>query len=229
MSRSSDVFQFHDGNSKLGKGVYSWSIARPDSCPGASQVCRQICYGAQGHVARPDNPGPLWRRYIASKSRYFVPQMLAALQRKPPAVFRINDVGDFFSVLYANKWAEIARAQRHVRFFGYTRCWVRKTIWPALRELAAEPNAVLFLSIDHSMTKRVLPEGASDLPWAWLAVDDDDLPDRPVDLVFRNFRRKLRPLARLNHFGAPVCPAEDGVTKTTCRECGLCWRWKEQH
>ena len=158
--------------------------------------------------------------------------MRDALRKKRPVACRINDVGDYFSTTYIGKWIEIVRDRdcRDIRFFGYTRSWAapkKKKLWPALRELAAEPNMVLFLSIDRSMSK-VVPEGASDLPWAWVAVDDNDLPDRPVDLVFRNLRHKLLPLADPTHFGAMVCRSEDGVTETTCRECGFCWQWKKQ-
>jgi hypothetical protein len=161
----------------------------------------------------------------------FAQDVIEALRNKRPVAFRINDVGDFYSISYIRKWIEIVRARRDIRFFAYTRSWVCTRLWPALRELAAEPNMVLFLSCDHSMADQRVPQGAADLPWAWLAVDDDDLPDRPVDLVFRNLRRTLCPLKDPNHFGvgAMVCRSEDGQTETTCRKCGFCWRWKAGH
>ena len=229
---SFDVYHFTDKNKKLGQGVFWWSIARELSCPGASAVCREICYGKRGRIGKASNDVPYGRRFMAAKSRTFVPDLLAAIRNKHPVAFRINDIGDYFSEDYVRKWIEIVENRRDIRFFGYTRSWwVRRRgrpLWPALRQLAAQPNMVLFLSIDRSMTTKMVPRDAADLPWAWVAVDDNDLPDRPVDLVFRNFRRKLLPLANPNHFGGPVCRNEDGITETTCRECGICWRWKEQ-
>jgi hypothetical protein len=88
---------------------------------------------------------------------------------------------------------------------------------------------VLFLSVDRSMIELPVPEGASDLPWAYLAIDDNDVPARPVDIVFRFDWRKLPALDNPNHFGSKVCPYEDGRTKTTCSRCKFCPYWKVRH
>ena len=131
--------------------------------------------------------------------------------------YTISENGPRSSVLAGN-----------VRFFAYTRSWVCADLWPALRELAAEPNMVLFLSCDHSMADNVMPPWAADLPWAWLAVNGQ----RPAGPSRRPCLPKPSPNAapprgsKLLH--TPVCSAEDGKTETTCRECRFCWQWKQR-
>jgi hypothetical protein len=71
-----------------------------------------------------------------------------------------------------------------------------------------------------------LPNGTAH-PTAWLATNDDDGPPFPVDVVFRNGWRDLPPLDDLNHFGSPVCPAETGHSKTTCKACQRCFLRRE--
>lgn len=222
-------FKFNDRNGKLGDGIFAFSIDRQRSCLGASAVCQEICYGACNRSAWT----PFVMRYLdnftLSRSALFAENMLGSLANERPVAFRVHDVGDFYSANYARKWLKIIRARRDIFFFGYTRAWVSAELVPELRRLAVEPNMTLFLSLDRSMPYDRIPGTLADLPRAWLATTDEDIPQTSlrVAVVFRNLRNKILPLKNPGHFGATVCLAETGQAKVTCRQCEYCWRrWK---
>jgi hypothetical protein len=238
VTRRRKEWRFSDRNAKLGPNILSFSIAPKVSCPGASATCTEMapdgkaapkprCYGFRGRFARSSFRRCYQRHWDVSKSPEFPGEIIESLLRRQDRLlaFRIHDLGDFYSVDYIEAWIRIVRTCRAISFFAYTRSWVCPDLWPKLRELAAEPNMVLFLSLDRSMMEIPIPPGGNDLPWAYLAVDDSDIPSRPVDVVFRYDWRKLPPLDDPNHFGSKVCPHEDGRTKTTCSRCKFCWRW----
>jgi hypothetical protein len=217
---------FNDKNQKLGRGVYSLSIDRDSSCLGKSEVCQKICYGGCNRPSWTSQQLALKAKYLHSLSASFKDDVIAALRKgEPPKAVRIHDVGDFYSACYIRKWTKIARTCPEVKFFAYTRAWTNHALAYDLWWLSLEPNVTLFLSLDKSMDHRRIPRILADLPRAWLATDDDDIPpkDSSVTLVFRNLRNKLTKLKDPNHFGATVCKAETGDKKTTCSACGFCW------
>jgi len=225
MSKTKKMFTFNSINKKLGDDIFAFSIDRERSCLCASDVCREICYGGWNRLAWTPSVSRFLDCYERSLSADFAREMLASLEGTRPVAFRIHDVGDFYSRNYARKWTKIVRARPDIMFFAYTRVWILPELVPELQLLSAEPNMTLLLSLDHSMPCDAIPPELANLPRAWLATNDDDIPSPQlhVVVVFRNLRGELPPLENINHFAAMVCLAETGRAKTTCRQCKFCW------
>jgi len=112
------------------------------TCPGASLLCRKVCYAQKGQYAH-SNVIPLEYavNYLASLRDDFVPTMVKAItvaedqnekqwistyNKRPQAkLFRLHTSGDFYSAEYARKWLEIAKALPDVHFYAYTKAWIR--------------------------------------------------------------------------------------------------------
>ena len=234
------IWTLGGNNAKLGEWVASWSISPKISCPGASDVCKEIvadgagalkerCYGFRGRFAQKKLRRPWHYNFGFSKTSAFAATLIEAIKKSAPRAFRLNDVGDFYSPEYIAKCRAIVRALPHVACWAYTRSWRCPESWPALRQLASEPNMTLWLSLDRSMGQFSIPADANDLPIAWLAVDNDDKPPVAVNLIFRFDWKRLPPLNDPQHFGARICPHETGSnTKTSCIQCRYCIDWKRR-
>jgi hypothetical protein len=138
-------------------------------------------------------------------------------------VVRIHTGGEFYSAAYAQKWFEIARRARRVRFFTYTRAWRVPAIKAVIDALASLPNGRVWYSADRE--SGMPPDIPAGVRVAWLMVAADDHPPAGVDLVFRVARLRRDPAITVA--GVPVCPAEDGLTRPrvpTCDHCGICWQ-----
>jgi len=121
-------------NSKLKKTslhfnerVFNFSIPAYKSktgktvCPFASD-CVKYCYAQKGNYTRFPKIGELMeQRYEISKTISFVPLMIAEIKKKKATYIRIHDSGDFYSPKYLNKWLEIAKACKDVKFYAYTK------------------------------------------------------------------------------------------------------------
>ncbi len=230
--RKKKVFKFYK-NKKLGDDIDSFSIDREYSCRGASRVCREICYGGWNRQAWTLSLIRYLICYTQSLSPHFAEDMIASLEGRHPVAFRIDDVGDLYSIYYIIKWLKIVRARRDIMFFAFTRMWTspEPELVLALRLLAAEPNMTLILSLDKSMPYNRIPRELAHLPRAWLSVNDNDIPPPHLHIapVFRNLRLELPPLEDLDHFRAMVCPPETKRGgKKNCRVCEYCWLLAKQ-
>lgn len=129
------------GNAKLGKSVASVNRPAIDTCPGASETCKGICYA-------------LKNLYKALKIQDKYAASTINLPEKLPALVRIHASGDFDSTEYVQFWINTVKANTGTKFWGYTRSWQAKTgLLPSLEQLRAEPNVQLFASMDDSITE----------------------------------------------------------------------------
>lgn len=205
------------GNTKLGEGIYTFSLPAVKTCPGASPACRKECYAIRGrfHFLR----GAYLRYLRESKAQSFAARMIAEVRRRWVACVRIHVSGDFYSAEYVRKWVAIARACPGVRFFAYTRSWRNADIAPALAELARCRNVRLWYSTDRDtgIPARVPRR----VRLAWMQTQAAELPPR-ADLVFRVQRLRRTVVKRVAL--ALVCPVENGATghRTDCGRCRLC-------
>jgi hypothetical protein len=162
-----------NGVSKLGKGIFAFSLPRLASCPGASRWCRDACYMLK--LER------LYRAMMENYHRNFrldadAPRELETRLSDEIArvsVVRLHVDGDFHRAPYIRMWARIARANPEVRFFTYTRSWTVKRLRKALDALRAVPNVSLFASVDPTM-----PPPPADWPVAW--IDGDSRAKGPI-------------------------------------------------
>jgi len=89
-------------------------------CPFAKD-CIKYCYAQKGNYRYPSVQKGLNKRYELSKTNNFVPMMNATITLERPTHVRIHDSGDFYSIKYLNKWIEIARQNKDVIFYAYTK------------------------------------------------------------------------------------------------------------
>jgi len=112
------------------------------TCPGASLLCRRVCYAQKGaYLQSKDIPIEYAVNYLASLRDDFVETMVKAIPEKEEEtrakwnshygrvpdvpLFRLHASGDFYSPEYAKKWKEIAEKLPEVYFYTYTRAWVQ--------------------------------------------------------------------------------------------------------
>ncbi len=204
------------GNSKLGPKVYTWSLPVIKTCPGASEACLAMCYAQTGFLAYPSVKLSYTRNLAASRRQDFVDRMSFHIREQLVENLRLHVSGDFYSNAYIDKWREIMQRNPAVKFLAYSRSWNTEDLRQNLLRLGREPNLALWMSYDRSMPA----PPRTKLPICYLSADDTDLPRRRVDLVFRNKRKTVM---KRTPGGAVVCPHENGVTKTSCSQCTLCW------
>jgi hypothetical protein len=89
-------------------------------CPFAKD-CIKYCYAQKGNYRYPSVKKGLNKRYELSKTKNFVPMMNATITLERPTHVRIHDSGDFYSIEYLNKWLEIAKQNKDVIFYAYTK------------------------------------------------------------------------------------------------------------
>jgi hypothetical protein len=89
-------------------------------CPFAKD-CIKYCYAQKGNYRFPSVKKGLNKRYELTKTAEFVPMMNATLLLERPTHVRIHDSGDFYSVAYLKKWIQIAKDNKDVIFYAYTK------------------------------------------------------------------------------------------------------------
>jgi len=185
------------GNRKLGRNVWHWDLPAGPSCPGLSDICREICYAQKGffvfQVAKYAANFALAKQPFA-----FLSAMNLELSRLPNgAVVRIHTSGDFFSVSYVDSWSLLAQANPTIAFYAYTRSWnVDAELREALEAFGQLPNVTIWASHDSSMPG---------VPAGWrMATIVGDWIEAPA----------------MAH-----CPEQTG-RRASCSDCGLCWHAK---
>lgn len=237
--------KFGKGNDKLGKGEGLLTFDMPPiaTCPGSRYaICRElrpdckegmepVCWARRKRYRQPKLQTPREVNYRFSQSNAFVPWANGVISRSRTAkAVRLPGTGDMYNVEFVRKVRAIIQANPKIKFWFYTRCWAVPNIWKELETLKAEPNLTMWLSWDAKMAEYHGTPPDRDLPWCWLAMDDSDLPPEPVDLVWRfDGKASGKPTLgkRYTLGGCLVCPHENGVTKTTCAACGICWKGKK--
>lgn len=225
MAREQPLLQ--QGNSKLGRKIWSFSLPIDKSCKSATALCSKACYAKAGHFAWPSVKKSGERAWKVSRRKDFVDRVVDLLERRQVRTVRIHVRGDFVSPAYTLKWAAIAAKLPAVRFYAYTRRWRDAGILPALGVFGALPNAYLWFSADAETGEPPRPSWSRGV--AYMSLSDADLPAYPVDLVFRD---RQGTVMRKTPTGDKVCPWDDGVvrkTRVTCEMCGYCFRDSPKH
>ena len=207
------------GNRKLGQLVHQWSIPSGlrHICVGASDVCLSICYAMRHHYRRDGVADAMERNYKVSKRKDFAKIMYGWIKTMFARVVRVHASGEFYSEEYVRKWIAITKQHPKVTFYAYTRSWSDPDVYPALLELAKQPNFIMWWSCDRATGA---PPRIQGIRRAYLAISDEDIPKFKVDLVFRNNSKTVKKWVG----GAFVCPPENGVTDTTCSLCQICFK-----
>jgi len=116
------------------------------TCPGASLLCRRVCYAQKGqYVVNGWVPINYAANYLASLEPDFVEAMVREIgkaedeavkiwkseygelkykKERIPRLFRLHVSGDFYSPEYARKWLEIGERMPDTTFYVYTKAWI---------------------------------------------------------------------------------------------------------
>ena len=91
------------------------------TCPFAKE-CVKYCYAQKGNYTRfPIIQELMEKKYNISKQDNFVELMTNEIKKKKAKYIRIHDSGDFYSIKYLNKWVQIAKDNKEVIFYAYTK------------------------------------------------------------------------------------------------------------
>lgn len=91
------------------------------TCPFAKD-CIKYCYAQKGNYTRfPIIQELMEKKYEITKQDNFILLMNEEIQKKKAKYIRIHDSGDFYSVKYLNKWIQIAKDNKEVIFYAYTK------------------------------------------------------------------------------------------------------------
>lgn len=223
-TRASELFC--EGNEKLGAHVLTFSLPAIFTCTGSTGVCRTLCYviRPQSHFNTDMVRDRYWTNWHTSLQPDFVDFTVAAYGRMTRKEFltRLHVSGDFYDAVYANKWLEIMKAVPQSTFWFYTRAWRDPVVRPVIEKMATLPNVQAWFSCDMETGE---PENVpARVRLSYLTVHDRDVPSYAADLYFRD-RSLVHSIAK-SIGGTLVCPAENGVTRTTCERCRVCFREK---
>ena len=90
------------------------------TCPFAKD-CIKYCYAQKGNYRFSNVKKGQQKRYELTKTNNFVKIMNANILLERPTHVRIHDSGDFYSIKYLNKWLQIAKDNKDVIFYAYTK------------------------------------------------------------------------------------------------------------
>jgi hypothetical protein len=113
LENNTKIFNFSISAYKTSKGKLV--------CPFAKE-CIKFCYAQKGNYKRfPNVFKSLEKKYNISRGANFVELMSKEVKRKKANYIRIHDSGDFYSKEYLNKWLTIAKENKSVIFYAYTK------------------------------------------------------------------------------------------------------------
>jgi hypothetical protein len=130
------------GNAKLGPRLGAVNRMAIDTCPGASDWCKSVCY-ADRYING---------RYSKTIRAAYTRQLTLPAGKLPRAV-RIHASGDFDTVTYVEHIRAWVKAHPETLFWAYTRSWRVDGLLESLESLRSEPNMQLFASVDSSITE----------------------------------------------------------------------------
>jgi|TARA_B100000073_G_C23643799_1_gene537714 DNA repair photolyase len=91
------------------------------TCPFAKE-CVKYCYAQKGNYTRfPIIQQLMEKKYNLTKQDNFIELITNEIKKKKANYIRIHDSGDFYSVAYLKKWVQIAKQNKDVIFYAYTK------------------------------------------------------------------------------------------------------------
>lgn len=146
-------------NSKLKEAsVYTVNFGIPalKTCPMAKQ-CKEFCYANKGSYSWPVVKQAYEHRFQESKKPDFDQTILENLFLMPKVeAVRIHDSGDFYNMLYLEKWIRVANAMPERTFYFYTKRVVMLKNYHARNEIPSNMKAVY--SMGGSEDRHINPE-----------------------------------------------------------------------
>ena len=120
--------------------LYEFNLPAIDSCPFADE-CKKYCFADKGRYLMPNVQDKYYFNFELTKNkREFKKLIQSELESKKVEYLRIHSSGDFYSLKYLKMWAEIARSNPNIIFYGYT-----KSV-PLFKHITAPSNFVFCFS-----------------------------------------------------------------------------------
>lgn len=111
------------GNSKIHKALI-WNITSRITCPGATELCKQICYAHNAEVLYPNRvPQSRESNFRISRMPNFRELMIEVIKGSKMKLVRIHESGDFYNQKYLDDWVAIIKANPDRKFWAYTKSW----------------------------------------------------------------------------------------------------------
>jgi len=134
----------------FGISAYKTSTGKV-TCPFAKD-CVKFCYAQKG-AYNFGNVKPLYeQRYNLTKSNVFIKAINESIKAKKVDILRIHDSGDFYSNQYINKWLTIAKENKKVIFYAYT-----KSI-PLFEKINLPQNFIVIYSYGSKVDSLINPD-----------------------------------------------------------------------
>lgn len=222
IDRDADAAIFQ-GNTKLGSRIWTWSMSPHYSCPGSTQLCRELCYGTEGFYRYFNNDVRLERNWEASKRDDFVDWIITTLRKQQVKIMRVHGVGDFYSLSYTAKWYLVMESCPEITFFFFTRSHTLPGYGDYFAGMSELPNVFLWYSVDREIPypQKIPPR----VRLAYMLTEGETESPYPVDLYFRDDEHAAgEVIKKIN--GVQVCPYEQNVrrqVKLTCSTCQICF------
>jgi hypothetical protein len=193
------------------------------SCPGATSFCERICYAGKLEKIYSGVKNVLVENYnLLTGADYDTKCLLLSrmirdfiadcVKRDAPMDFRIHWDGDFYSVEYAQAWAEVIAYYPQVRFWVYTRSFTDEV--NVLPYLTGLPNLALYLSADP-VNIDLANKRAQEYPGVFIATVADTFAEARETII--NSARKSYACPE-NAKRIPLI-SEKG---SACIRCGIC-------
>lgn len=249
-------------NSKVG---WAFSLPRNKTCIGSTATCRRLCYGngiRYQSTAQKEKRERNFRtvEYLLAKGgpellaqnlshlvdlarpRDWLTAQVSGVNTKVPWSLRINDIGDFQSVQYAQAWLVTIKSRPFCRFWFYTRSFVKEDLLRILSELADQPNCQGWLSADSENFEKAILAKASypNVPWKLALLQDPQLDESVAHAISDSsndagaicfpYHRAGKFVTPVDIKGLTICPAATGVLKLEvkdslpkpCQQCSFC-------
>ncbi|MGY1709137.1 hypothetical protein ACI8AC_06455 [Geodermatophilus sp. SYSU D00758] len=233
LRRSADrkVTNLPSPNGKTPRIANSFGLpaGRAHSCPGATATCVRVCYAGKLEklyrglrevlVGNLETLTGLDRAGMAALLIDMIAGFRADCERAEkrgavvPRDFRIHWDGDFFSLTYAEAWADVVRASPDIRFWVYTRSFDPASL-DVLPVLAGLPNLTVYLSVDPDNLAAASAAKQRN-PWVHWAYLAETFADGRADLAELPGKRYPCPE---NGKRIPLI-SEKG---SACIRCGIC-------
>jgi hypothetical protein len=133
------LLKFQQGNAKLGKNIFTFSLPAGHACPFANECLSKAdkltgkltdgpntqfrCFAASAEAVYPNVRIARWHNFDLLKklnSNESKDLILASLPKKANIV-RIHVSGDFFNEAYFLAWLQVAKLRPKVLFYAYTK------------------------------------------------------------------------------------------------------------
>lgn len=208
------------GNSKLGNGIWTFSIPAISTCPNRTKLCESSCYTLKGPSMFKNVRSSRDISYDASKRDDFVEVISSELFRKRGSVVvRIHVEGDFYSLDYMAKWVQIMERNQKHKFFMFTRQWRDSSFLPFIQYINGLPNAEIFASVDEEI------RGLNEVPPHWMRVADivntwSEYENGDYDAYIKCVNQKVKDKLVAKGMSAGKATEET----VSCSDCTYCFK-----